>query len=348
MPEARVGLVRDDRYLLHDSSRHPENKQRLRAITADLQNRGVLELLASVEPRKADTEEIQYVHTPEYIEFVRRLCDEGYRALDHDTYINSHSYDTALLAAGGCIRAVDQVMSGEVDSVFCLVRPPGHHAEADRARGFCIFNNIGIAAEHAMRRYGLERILIVDWDVHHGNGTQAAFYRDPRVLYFSVHQRFIFPGSGAVDEIGAGEGRGYTINVPLPGGCADDDYELVMRELLVPISDAYRPELVLVSAGQDAHVRDPLAGMSLSSAAYGMMTDIVRGITDTHADGRIVMMLEGGYSPQGGPEAAFVIIDALGDLGAERPPDRSAGVRDETRTIVREVQEQLKDSGPPR
>ncbi len=342
--ETRVGVVRDDRYLLHDSPRHPENKARLSAIDADLHERGVVSKLAHVEPTEASTDEILYAHTLRYLEFVKRLCDEGYRALDHDTYINSHSYETALLAAGGCIRAVDRVMSGQLASAFCLVRPPGHHAEADRARGFCIFNNIAIAAEHAMRSYGLERILIVDWDVHHGNGTQAAFYDDPRVLYFSIHQRFIFPGTGAVGEVGTGQGTGYTVNVPLPGGCGDDDYEMVMKELLVPIAGDHRPQLVLVSAGQDAHVRDPLAGMSLSSSAYGMMTDVIRGIADEHADGRIVMTLEGGYSPQGGPEAAFFILDALGDLGGERPPRRSPGVREETRAIVGEVQEELGDA----
>lgn len=341
--ETRVGLVSDDRYLLHDSPRHPENRERLRAITSHLKERRVLGRLRAIEPREATAEEITYVHTQRYLEFVRRLCDEGYRALDHDTYINSYSYETALLAAGGCIRAVDRVMSGEVDSAFCLVRPPGHHAEKDRARGFCIFNNIAVAAEHAVRSYGLERILIIDWDVHHGNGTQAAFYHDPRVLYFSIHQRFIFPGTGAVGEIGAGEGTGYTINVPLPGGCADDDYELVMKELLVPIAGAYRPQLVLVSAGQDAHVSDPLAGMLLSSSAYGMMTEIIREIAHEHADGRIVMVLEGGYHPQGGPEAAFCILDALGDFGEERPSRSSVGARDETGRIVQEVHEQLGD-----
>lgn len=336
-----VGLVYDDRYLLHDSPRHPENKQRLELILSYLKDRNVLDRLENLTPRLADISEIEYVHAPEYIESIQHHSSQGYSALDADTYVNSHSFSAARLAAGGSIAAVDSVIDREVDAALCLVRPPGHHAEPDRAMGFCLFNNIAIAARHAIRVHGLERILILDWDVHHGNGTQAAFYNDPRVLYFSVHQHFIFPGTGAVVERGAGEGEGYTINVPFPGGCADADYELALREILIPLCDRYRPQLVLISAGQDAHEDDPLAGMGLTSSAYGAMTEIAREIALSHADGRVAAMLEGGYSRKGAPEAVFYILDALADLGAERP-ERShmSSVRPEVRDILRAVRKQ--------
>ncbi len=341
-PERKTGLVYHEDYLLHDNPGHPENKQRLKDINALLRDRGILEGLTPISPREAEIEEIQYVHPRAHIDYIATHATGGLSSLDMDTYVNEHSFPAARLAAGGVLTAVDRVMNEDLDNAFCLVRPPGHHAEPDRAMGFCLFNNVAIAAHHAVRAYGLERILILDWDVHHGNGTQTAFYSDPRVLYFSVHQHFIFPGTGAIHEVGAGDGRGYTVNVPYPGGCSDAEYELALRELLMPLCADYRPQLVLVSAGQDCHEEDPLAGMNLTSAAFGRMTESVKKIADEHADARVVMALEGGYSRRGAPEALFFILDALAGLGAERPegPDMGAA-REEAKSTIQAVQKQL-------
>ncbi|PKM79925.1 MAG: histone deacetylase [Firmicutes bacterium HGW-Firmicutes-13] len=312
---ARTGIVYDDRYLLHETGMHPERKERLKSIVSFLEKKGVLDKLEMIEPRKAAVEEIQYAHTRDYIDEVESYCAKGYNALDMDTIISKNSYEVALLSAGGSITAVDKVMKGELDNVFAFIRPPGHHAEPRRGMGFCLFNNAAIAAYHAMKEYNLERILIVDWDVHHGNGTQLIFYHDPRVLYFSIHQSPAYPGTGMVDEVGAGKGEGYTINVPVPPSTGDNDYELILREILVPVCDEYKPQLIIVSSGQDAHQNDPLAGMVLSSQAYGMMSGIMKEIADKYCGGKVVLLLEGGYNLNALAEAVFSILNTLAGWG---------------------------------
>ncbi|MGA2285447.1 MAG: histone deacetylase, partial [Dehalococcoidia bacterium] len=226
---------------------------------------------------------------------IRDMAEHGGAWADPDTYISPRSYDVALRAGGGCIEATDRVLDRAVDSAFCLVRPPGHHAMPDAAMGFCLFNNIAIAARHAVRRRGLERIAIVDFDIHHGNGTQAAFYEDGAVLYFSTHQYPYYPGTGHLEETGAGAGRGLNVNVPLPAGCGDDEYRRVFSEALEPLLDRFVPQLVLVSAGYDGHFDDPLASMTLSVAGYGEMMSFLRRKAAEHCEGRLVCMLEGGY-----------------------------------------------------
>jgi len=218
-----------------------------------------------------------------------------YGSLDADTSVSPRSFDAALLAAGAAITMTAAVVKREATSAFVLVRPPGHHAEEDHAMGFCLFNNLAIAAAHARAELGVERVLVVDWDVHHGNGTQRAFYDRRDVLFFSLHQFPLYPGSGWVDEVGQGEGVGHTVNVPLPPSSGDADYEAAVREILVPVADTYKPDLVLVSAGFDAHHDDPLAGMNVTDDGFAHLAEAVRSIAERHAQGRLALMLEGGY-----------------------------------------------------
>ncbi len=345
--EIRTGIIYDDRYLLHETGMHPEKKERLNAIMSFLEKKGVLEKLERVEPRKASVEEIEYAHTRKYIEEVENYCAKGYNALDLDTLICTQSYDTALLAAGGSITAVDKVMKDELDHVFAFVRPPGHHAEPSRGMGFCLFNNAAIAAYHAMKAYNLERILIYDWDVHHGNGTQLMLYHDPRALYLSTHQSPAYPGTGSIEEIGAGKGEGYTVNVPLSGGTSNKDLETILREILVPICDEYKPQLVMVSAGHDAHENDPLAGMALTSQGYGMMAGIMKEIADEHCDGKIVLLLEGGYNLNALSESVFNVLNTL--AGWDMEPEGKPGddhVRDSTWSRINTVKDKLKEYWP--
>jgi acetoin utilization deacetylase AcuC-like enzyme len=235
-------------------------------------------------------------HTPEYVKAIQDACRHGVRRLDPDTYISPDSYQAALLAVGGALLGVDHVMEGGVSSAFVALRPPGHHAEREHAMGFCLFNNVVIAARYAQQYYGLKRVLIVDWDVHHGNGTQHAFEDDPSVLFFSTHQFPFYPGTGRTSERGSGAGLGYTLNIPLAAGCGDGEYQQAFEEVLYPAARAFEPHLVLVSAGFDAHRDDPLASMNVTDDGYARLTTIVRDIAERYCEGRLVSLLEGGYN----------------------------------------------------
>jgi acetoin utilization deacetylase AcuC-like enzyme len=284
-----TSIVYHPDYLLHETGNHPERKERLIAIVQLIEDTG--SDLHRITPEPASLEEIRYVHNPDYITTVRK-CSECEMPLDPDTVLCKASYHAALLAAGGMIRAVDLAAEGE--NAFALVRPPGHHALPDRGMGFCLFNNIAIGARHA-RKIGYERVLIVDWDVHHGNGTAHVFYDDPSVFYFSVHQYPHYPGTGSSDEAGVGAGHGYTFNVPLPAGSGDAEYADVFEKILVPAATRFDPDIVLVSAGFDAHIDDPLAGMAVTTAGFGKMASVVCSIADRCCEGRLAMVLEGGY-----------------------------------------------------
>lgn len=304
----QTGYVYHDDYLKHDTGPHPENGGRLTAIMDGLKKSPYFNRLILVEPVPASPDQINYIHTHDLIRTVRDLSSSEMH-LDPDTPTCSRSYEVALLAAGGVISAVDAVMDG-MDSVFALVRPPGHHAGPDRSMGFCLFNNVAIAARHAQKR-GLGKVLIVDWDVHHGNGTQEAFYEDSSVLYFSIHQYPHYPGTGSVDEIGRGSGSGYNINVPLSRGATDADYLHVFNEILVPAARTFQPDIILVSAGLDGHRDDPLTGMNLTSMGYGQMAGVVRSLAEELCGGKLVLALEGGYDYDVLSESVIMIFRAL-------------------------------------
>lgn len=296
----RVGFVYDPRYLGHEMGpSHPESPQRLRAICSQLQSSGTWSRLHQVTPQRVERQWIELIHRASYVEGLeRRSPANGYASLDPDTSMSPGTLDAAYLATGGALAAADAIMNSDIDQAFCAVRPPGHHAEADRAMGFCFFNTVAIAARYIQKQYGVERVLIVDWDVHHGNGTQHAFYDDASVLFFSTHQFPFYPGTGRAMETGEGEGKGLTINVPLSGGQGDDEYRDVFQKVLVPAADTFQPEFVVISAGFDAHRDDPLASMDLTEEGYGELTRMVVSIAKKFSGGRVLACLEGGYHLQ--------------------------------------------------
>ena len=294
----KTGLVYDPRYLEHDMGMgHPESPNRLRAIMQQLEQSGTMAQLTRIEPRMAEDEWITQVHTAAYLASLKQHAPASGRvSLDPDTSMSPGSLTAAYLAAGGALAGVDAMMANQVEHVFCAVRPPGHHAEANRAMGFCLLNNVAIAARYAQKMHGLSRVLIVDWDVHHGNGTQHCFEDDPSVLFFSTHQFPHYPGTGRESERGRGAGEGATINVPMEAGEGDDEYRTIFHQVLVPAAEQFKPELVIISAGFDAHKDDPLASMGLTESGYAELTGIVAGIAKRYAQGRILSSLEGGYN----------------------------------------------------
>ncbi len=291
----KTGYCYEVQYLQHTYPGHPEHAGRLEAITAGLEQTGLLDRLTRVPALPATEEEIARVHTQAYIRQVRRVAEQGGGHLDPDTYVVTRSYAAALLAAGGLQKLTRAVLDGEIDNGFALVRPPGHHATTGRGMGFCLFNNIAVAAQDALTHPGVERVMIVDFDVHHGNGTQDVFETNPGVLFISAHQSPHYPGTGRVDEIGRGAGRGTTVNIPLPAGAGDAGYAATLEEIVWPIARRYDPQLVLVSAGFDAHWSDPLAMMRLSLPGYAQMARELVAMAQELCDGRLVFTLEGGY-----------------------------------------------------
>lgn len=290
-----TGYVYDPIYLEHNLPGHPENRNRLEAIMSLLEEQGVLERMVKLPASPISIERLERVHRPDYIRTVKQMSESGGGHLDLDTYVSPRSYEAALLAAGGLVNAVEAVLAGSVEDAFALVRPPGHHAFPGRGAGFCIFNNVALAARFALEEGGLERVLIVDFDVHHGNGTQDVFYEESSVFYFSTHQYPHYPGTGDWREIGREEGLGYTANVPMPGGVGDEGYRRIFEEFLYPLAERYRPELILVSAGYDAHWDDPLAAMQLSITGYANLARILKEMAGELCQGRLVFTLEGGY-----------------------------------------------------
>jgi len=294
--KAPVAFVFHDDCLKHDNGPgHPERPDRLVAIRKRLAERGLLDRLLLLQPDEAPLDSLALVHDRSYIEAIRRACERAPVRLDPDTGVSPGSWRAALLSAGGALQACDAVLAGKARSAFVCTRPPGHHAEAGRAMGFCLFNNIAVAARHLQRAHGLGRILIVDWDVHHGNGTQHLFESDPTVFYFSTHQFPFYPGTGSARESGSGRGAGFTLNYPMPAGSGDAEYIEVFQSVLCPEIDRVQPEAILISAGFDAHRDDPLAGMSLTEKGYAALTSILREAAGRHCDGRIISLLEGGY-----------------------------------------------------
>lgn len=311
-------LVTDPAFLSHDPGpRHPECPARLSKTLAMLEAHP-LEGVRTARPRAATGAELLRTHSAEHLAALKAL--EGKDAMiDADTFTSPGSYAAALLAAGAGLTAVEAVMGGEVTNAFALVRPPGHHAEPDRAMGFCLFNNAAIAAEGA-RALGAERVLLLDWDVHHGNGSQAAFWGRRDVLYQSCHQFPYYPGTGAAEEIGVGEGQGYTVNVPLSAGRTDADLAAVFEDVFLPVADLFRPELVIVSAGFDPHEDDPIGGMQVTERGFAAMCTAVRRLAESHCAGKLVLLLEGGYSLTGLPRSVHACVEVLTGGRSEELP----------------------------
>jgi len=303
-PAMSAGYVYNPVYLKHDTGHHVEVAARLEAIIA-------------------------------YLE-IEDTARRGGGWLDPDTVMSAGSYQAALYAAGGLIRAVEAVMSGEVTSAFALVRPPGHHATSGQAKGFCLFNNIAIAARYALDKYKLERILIIDFDVHHGNGMQDTFYDNPQVMYISTHQYPFYPGTGSLEETGSGAAKGTNINIPLPAGCGDAEYLKAFEQIIVPAARRFNPRLILVSAGYDNHWADPLAMMEVSVTGFGQMTEIIKGLADELCGGRLALTLEGGYNLDALAASVKATLDVLLGKNASDPlgqSSRSFGAADIDRLI---------------
>jgi len=293
----RVGFFYHPDYLKHlTGPGHPERPERLSHMVKYLLSRPVWNSLVHLQPQLAGLDHVTMVHPEAYVKSIAGACASGVSVLDGgDTHVCRDSYDVALLAAGAVVEAVDQVMGGKLDSAFCAVRPPGHHAGITTAMGFCLFNNAAIAAQQARKNHRIERVAILDWDVHHGNGTQEIFYEDPSVLYISLHQYPFYPGTGAEGETGSGKGKGFTLNCPMQAGAGEREYLEAFENRIIPQLEEFKPRLVIISAGFDAHKDDPLAGIQLSDESFARMTEMTAKFAAGTCGGKIVSVLEGGY-----------------------------------------------------
>lgn len=312
-----TGYTYDPTHTAHAEAGHPERPERLERTMALLAERGALEGLTAIEPAEASHEALERVHPEAYLGVLEAFCARGGGRLDADTYATAASFEVARRAAGGLLRLTDAVLEGELANGFALPRPPGHHARPLAAMGFCLLSNVALAARHAQAAHGLERVMIVDFDVHHGNGTQEAFEADPSVLVVSSHRFPFYPGTGALEETGAGPGEGATVNIPLPAGTADAELLALYRRLLPPLAARFRPELVLVSAGYDAHRLDPLGDCSLSVRGLTDLLLVAMEVAEAHASGRLVATLEGGYDVEALAQCVLAAFTVLQDPAAE-------------------------------
>ncbi|HUU00102.1 MAG TPA: histone deacetylase [Myxococcota bacterium] len=322
----RCGIVTDPLYIKHDPGPgHPESPERLKSIYRLLEEEDIIGHCRVVAPRPASREEICRIHTGEYYQ---RIADsEGRQVmLDPDTSTSADSFRAAELAAGGTLALAENVAGGKIENGYALVRPPGHHAESTRAMGFCLFNNVAIGAAHAIEKLGMKRILIADWDLHNGNGTMHSFYNRADVLYFSTHQYPYYPGTGAAADVGAGEGAGFTVNVPLSPGMGDREYRAIFSKVLAPVVEQFSPDLILVSTGFDTYRRDPLGGMKMTAEGYGALTYELVQLAEAVCSGKLVLVLEGGYNLEGlSNGVAFAIRALLGEYQPE-PQDEDPGL----------------------
>ena len=308
---AKPAVVIDPAYLKHlPGDSHPERPERIQVLL-DLANALEREKFNLLAPRAATRTEIEGIHEPAHVRLVESTSSVNHYALDGDTITSRDSFAVSVLAAGGFLRLLDSIAAKESSSGFALVRPPGHHASFNRAMGFCLFNTIAIGAAYLKKQYGAKKILIMDWDVHHGNGTQDCFYEDPSVLFISTHQYPFYPGTGAINEVGAGPGEGYTINIPLPAGCSDQEYMEVFQHVVIPAAERFQPEWILVSAGFDPHRRDPLGGMRVSEEGFGGMADALFAVARRFSDARIALTLEGGYDLAALSNSVAAVLSAL-------------------------------------
>jgi acetoin utilization deacetylase AcuC-like enzyme len=319
----KTAIVSDRRYLKHFAGRaHPERPQRIEAMIemAESLKRPDLKFLT---PRVATNDEIAMCHGVDYIRDVERTASLDRFDFDLDTHSSRDSYQTALLAAGGVLTAVEAVIDGDANNAFAIVRPPGHHALPNRAMGFCFFNNLAIAAEWLIKVRGLKRVMIVDWDVHHGNGSQEMFYESAEVLYTSIHQFPHYPGTGSLHEIGYGPGTGYTINMPMPAEFGDSEYLRAFDRLIMPIGRHFKPEFILVSAGFDCHFRDPLAQMRVTEAGFAAMARRVNQLAGECCGGKVVAALEGGYDLEAIAQSGRAVIEEFWRSDEPIPPDQN-------------------------
>ena len=316
---------------------HVESPQRLQAIYEMLDEPDMAGKFTLVPPRPATHEELAWVHSESHIKRVAQTEGKAHTSLDPDTQTTALSYEAAKLAAGGLCSLVDAIFDGTIKNGFALVRPPGHHAERGRAMGFCLFNNVAVGACYAMKRHGVKKILIIDWDLHHGNATQNSFYEAPDVLYFSTHQYPYYPGTGGIKEVGSGDGTGFTVNVPLWPGHGDREFYQVFDQILCPIADAFKPELIFISAGFDTYAGDPLGGMKVTPKGYAAMTRLIMDMASEYASERLAVTLEGGYHLEGLRTSVRAVLKELTGETVLAPPDLDPFEEAEAPPIVHEV-----------
>ena len=337
---SKTGIVRDTRYIDHRTGDfHPESHKRLEVIYEMLNDPDMADRYIDVPVREATEEELLYIHSKDYIDLVAATAGKPSSFLDADTQTSPGSYQAALLAAGGLCNAINMVNNGELDNAFALVRPPGHHAERNRGMGFCLFNNVAIGAIYAQKKLGLNRILITDWDLHHGNSTQHSFENDPSILYFSTHQYPFYPGSGSFNEVGRGNGEGFTVNVPLSTGYGDAEYIAIYQQILQPIALEFKPDLVLASVGFDIYEGDPLGGMSVTPDGFAGLTRTFMEIARSNCDGKLVLTLEGGYNLQGLRDSVKAVLKELRGESAIKDRDWSG---EENQRILTPVLDKVK------
>lgn len=292
-----TALIYHPLYLRHDTgTHHPERASRLQAVLRKLKKTGLIDRLDIIEPEPATVEDVALTHSRDYIIGVEEACKCAPANLDPDTVVSGDSFKTALLAAGGVMKAADLVVSGKYDNAFCLVRPPGHHARPSQAMGFCIFNNAAIGARYIQKKYNIGRVAIIDWDAHHGNGTEEIFYNDPSVFYISLHQYPYYPGTGSGESVGEGKGKGFNLNIPMRAGSNDEDYIKAFEKIIVPKMEKFKPEFILISAGFDSHRDDPLSSLNITEAGYKKMTEIIKKMASIYSKNRLISILEGGYN----------------------------------------------------
>jgi acetoin utilization deacetylase AcuC-like enzyme len=298
MHNTTTGIVFDSVFLKHDQYGHPENSKRLESILNELEKIDLLNKVSQLKSRSAETDELKICHSKEYIEYVREFCENGGGYLDPDTYANSYSFNAAVTAVGSSIDLTKEVISGNLRNGFALLRPPGHHALSNRSMGFCLFGNISIAAKAALNQTRIKKVAIVDFDVHHGNGTQALVGDDPNILFISTHQYPFYPGTGSIREIGNGKAEGTIINIPLQAGVGDEVFKIVYKKIIIPALERFQPDLILISAGYDAHWDDPLANLNLSLTGFDWISRELIKSAERICSGKIVFFLEGGYNLQ--------------------------------------------------
>ena len=338
----KTALVYHDDYLLHDAGAgHVERPERLSETMDYFRKKDILKKVVMLAPAPCTEEDILRVHTREHLEYIKKLSASGGGYIDVDTYCSPATYDVARLAAGGCIKAAKAVMDKEAENAFALIRPPGHHASRNKAGGFCFFNNAAIMTRYLQKVCGLKRIFIFDWDAHAGNGTMDIFYDDPTVLNISIHQDPLnfYPGTGHMEQMGRSCGEGFTVNIPVPAGTADADYVYLLKEFVIPAMHSYKPEFVIIAAGQDSHIDDNISGLSLSQEGFGEMTRLIVEESKKLCDGRVAAELEGGYELKSFAESNYAILTAL--LGIKEGFSIEGEVKDTTDVILSELRERF-------